>query len=122
MIEIEIQNILNTVEGIVDKVFMINAPELTLSPYAIYTVNRTTEEYTLDGVTDNQSINCDINVYSKDTLELKEITKRIRSKLLSLLGTTQGAFIIQKVKLDMRDFYDYGVDLYRTVIELEIYI
>jgi hypothetical protein len=122
MIEIELRNILVTIPELTNKVFMLTAPELTDSPYCVYTMNNDEETYTLDGTSGNRYLVFDINVYSKDTYQLKIISYKVKDKLLSLLGTTQGAFVIESVKTRMIDFYDSMVEMYRAVIELEFYI
>lgn len=119
--EVELRKILLTIDELDNKVYMIKAPEKTASPYCVYTLNRNDEEYNLNGVEGNQYQIYDINIYSKKLVILKTITKKIKNKLLSLLGETQGAYFIQSVKVNMSDFYDSSVDMNRSVIELEIY-
>lgn len=118
--EAQLKIILETITEINGKTFMMNAPEATSSPYCVYTRNREEPTYILTGVDDTEYQLYDINIYSSDTVELKTISKKVKDKLHSLLGITQGAFLIQSVKIHIADFYDSTVNMFRTVIELEI--
>lgn len=121
MIEIELRKVLLTIAELANKVYMLNAPELTASPYCVFTKTRSEEEYTLDGATGNRRVSFDINVYVKDHIQLLTIANQVHDKLLSLQGQTLGTFNIQLAKVEMTDFYDSTVDMGRTALELEIY-
>lgn len=121
MIESAIYQELNTVSEIKDKIYPHVAPEITTTPYLVYTKSNSEEEYTLNGVTDNQTVIFDFNLYCKTYSELKSISKKIRDKLLSCFQRDVGGFFIQSVNLNMRDLYDSAVNLHRAVFEFEIY-
>jgi hypothetical protein len=122
VIEIELRKVLVTIPELQNKVFMLTAPKATQSPYAAFTLSRSEPVQTLDGPTENRYISFDINIYSKDAIELKTIAYKAEDILYSLEGTTQGAFYIQSVNIYMSDFYDSNVEMFRAVLDLEIFI
>ena len=122
MIETKIREVITTVEELGDRVTMLYAPEGTETPYAVYTMSRSEEEYILDGTTGNRYVSFDVNIYAKSQVELKNIQYKLKNKFLDLLGSQLGDYHIQDVRVDMSDFYDSNVELSRGVLEIEIYI
>lgn len=122
LIEVELRKLLTTIPELGERVSMLYAPEGTETPYAVYTMNRSEEDYILDGATGNRYVTFDINIYAKDQLKLKQIQYQVREKLLNLLGERLGDFLIQRANVNMTDFYDSAVELSRGVVEVELYI
>lgn len=121
MIESAIRTELNSIEEIQDKIYPHVAPEITNTPYVVYTNSGTELEQDLQGVTGSERVIFDINLYCKSYADLKNIGQKVQDKLLSCFQNDVGGFFIQSVNLEMRDLYDSAVDLHRTVFEFEIY-
>jgi hypothetical protein len=121
MIESAIRTELNSIEEIQDKIYPHVAPEITNTPYVVYTNSGTELEQDLQGVTGSERVIFDINLYCKSYADLKNIGQKVQDKLLSCFQRDVGGFFVQSVNLEMRDFYDSAAELHRTVFEFEIY-
>lgn len=116
---------LEQIEGLMDKVFPLNAEEGTKAPYLIYFGSEGLEDKTLDGYLDSKEVDCELNIMQYSYSGLKYLTKQILSKLKSFQSRTigeQGPFIQSVSYQKPVEIYEKEVDLYRCVIEITVKI
>lgn len=116
---------LEQIEGLMDKVFPLNAEEGTEAPYLIYVGSEGLEDKTLDGYSDSKEIDCELNIMQYSYSGLKYLTKQVLSKVKSFQSRKigdDGPFIQNISYNDSVEIYEKEVDLYRCVIEIKVKI
>jgi len=116
---------LEQIEGLMDKVFPLNAEEGTKAPYLIYFGSEGLEDKTLDGYLESKEVECELNIMQYSFLELKYLSKQVLDKVKSFQSRVigeDGPFIQSISYQKPVVLYEKEVNLYRCVIEITVKI
>ncbi len=95
-------NELEAVDGLVGRVFPLNATEGTEPPFIIYVSSEGEKEQALDGFYNLTTVTCEIHVIDTSYESLKGITKSVLDRVRSFYGRAIGIDgpVIKSVTLD----------------------
>jgi len=117
---------LEEIEGLMDKVFPLNAEEGTKAPYVIYVSSEGEQDKTLDGYLPTRDVDAEINVLQHSYSGMKYLTKQVLSKLISFqsryIGGTEDIYIKSVTYRKPVELYEEQALLYRSVIEFTVNI
>lgn len=126
MFDVSLKEELQTISGLSNRVFPVNAPENFPAPYIVYL---TAEQHykTLDGFIPSGRINAEINLICKTPSELKTLSRgviiRLQSFLMRSIGVSEPVYI-QDVEFvtEPSEIYEQEIKAYRSVFEITIQV
>lgn len=108
------------IDGLLNKVFPMTAPEGTAAPYIIYTSTLGNYDKTLTGWTRSKAVSVEINVIHNHPTLMRALAKEVQAKIMGFLGRVlaeAGPKIDDLVlESDAPELYEAQVGLYRKVI------
>lgn len=103
-------------------IFPTNAPEGATKPYLVYTRINTTKVKTLQGMTGQEYLSFMFSIMATRYGDMKRITKKVESLLISLPGKTIGEFHIEDIDINnMTEVYEHELKVNRGIIDFTIY-
>lgn len=116
---------LKTITDVQNRVYPLNAPEKTISPYILYGSSEGVRTNTItDGYLSNRAVQGEINVIAPKYSIMKQITRKVIDLLISMnqrqIGDN-GPYINEMVYEAPTELYEHEVDLYRCVISFTTY-
>ena len=126
-LESAVKEELQTISGLANNIFPLEAPENFAPPYVVYDSSYGVNVQTLSGVLSSKEIDFVVQVVATSYSELKTITSGVIQRLLSFqnrkIGTSDQYFVQQIwVNTQPDEIWDKEVNLFRTQIEFVIYI
>lgn len=118
---------LNNLASLSGKVFPLNAPEGTATPYIVYESSEGVYNKTLMGFLPSRNVPVQLNIVAKHYSDMKTITSGVIQRLQSMVGTSIGAsksvrvFDIQMI-IDPVETYETSLDMYICVVEFKAYL
>ena len=114
MIEEEITAAIETVAGLVGKVYPLNAPEMETLPYVVYVPSGTTEDDSLTGWIGSFDTGMEINVLHSSYKEMKTTARAVVEALKKL---PEAAVYIRE---EQPEIYEEEIGAYRKIIDLTL--
>lgn len=109
------------ITGLNNKVFPLNAPEGTASPYLVYVSSNGIEAKSHDGYLDLITVGCELNIVHSTYPDMKSLAGLVVEKLKTFQGATIGDVFIQNITYEAPvELYESEIDAYRTVINIEV--
>jgi hypothetical protein len=109
-----------------NKVFPMNAVELTPAPYIVYSTSFGQADKTLKGFLTSKKVTCEINMICNDYASMRDITSEVIPRLQSFARRTIGTrdpIFVQDIELDDPvELYEYEVKKYRCTLGFTIYL
>jgi hypothetical protein len=112
-----------TDNGVIDKVFPLNAPEGIKPPFIVYVSSEGIPDKTLQGYLNSKQVVCEIHILHGSYSDIKSLTKLVLEKIRSfqdrIIG--QDGPFIQNVTYDTpTEVYEKEVYLYRSSFDLTV--
>lgn len=112
---------LNQIPEITNKIYPTNAPEGKEPPYLVYILSRYEQTKTLTEIKNNIEASYLLNVLASSYAQMKEITKKVKDKVLTFhqrnIGT-EGIFIVDLTINNISETYEHELKLYRGIIDI----
>lgn len=103
-------------------IYPTNAPEGATKPYLVYTRINTEKIKTLEGMTNKEYLSFMFSIMATKYGDMKRITKKVESLLISLPGTTMGKFYIEDIDINnVTEQYEHELKVNRGIIDFTIY-
>jgi hypothetical protein len=117
---------METVSGLADKVFPVNAPESCPSPYAVYFSSEGTADKSLNEVLSSRTLDFSVHVISATYSEGKTITSGVVQRLQSFfqreIGVSNPIFC-EDITIDpTTETWDNQLNMFRFIVDATIYI
>lgn len=111
---------LKTISQVENRVYPLNAPEKTTSPYIIYTASEGLRVNTLTGYLHDKAVEGEINIIAPRYSILNKITSQVIDLLVGMnqreIGK-DGPYIDEMIYEEPKDLYEAQVNLYRCLID-----
>ena len=114
IIESDIVAAIETVDGLIGKVYPLNAPENGVLPYVVYVSSGSTEDDSLAGWIGSYDTDMEINVLHRSYKAMKLLSKSVVQALKRL---SAGAVYIEE---NQPELYEPELEAYRKIINLKI--
>jgi hypothetical protein len=92
-----LQNELNSIPQITNKIFPLAATEGVKTPYLVYISSEGIQEKYLDGYEGSKEVDCELHILNDSYAGLKDITKQVISKVVkfqqSIIGGDGGVWV-----------------------------
>lgn len=116
---------LKNIPDVQNRVYPLNAPEKTTSPYIIYTSSEGRHTNTItDGYLSDRAVQGEINVVAPKYSVMKQVTRQVIDLLISMnqreIGNG-GPLINEMIYEEPTELFEHEVSLYRCVIEFKTY-
>jgi hypothetical protein len=114
---------LGTIEGLQNKVFPLNAPEGTKTPFMIYVSSEGIQDKTLQGYLNSKEVDCEIYILADSYTELKRVIKEVLLKITSFPGRVigdDGPYIQNVTYTPPVELYEQAIKLYRCAFDLKL--
>lgn len=118
---------LMTIPSLKNRIYPLTAPDASKNngvPYIIYVSSEGIYEKGLDGYYSSKEVQVEVNIISDSYGEMKSITKDVMALIISFeqrkIGT-DGPFIQEVTYQQPRELYEAQPDLYRCLIDFEVY-
>ncbi|MNO29179.1 hypothetical protein D3C76_190870 [compost metagenome] len=116
---------LKTITDVQNRVYPLNAPEKTISPYITYTSSEGRHTNTItDGYLSDRSVQGELNVIAPKYAVMKQVTRKAIDLLISMnqrvIGTN-GPYINEMIYEEPTELFEHEVSLYRCVIGFKTY-
>ena len=95
-----------------NKVYPSFAPDKTDFPFIVYKTRSADPVVTKDGIADNVTYVCYINIYSKKYDTLRDISTEVKNTINNYSGTVEGVTVKRIGYLDEEEFYDFDIDVH----------
>lgn len=107
---------------ICNKVFPLNAPEGTKSPFIVYVSSEGIQDKSLDGYLNSKEVECGINILHSNYPGMKDITRNVIEKLKTFQSRVigEGPFIQNVTYENVDEFFDHEIALYRCVLNIKV--
>jgi hypothetical protein len=118
---------LKTIPELQNRVYPLDAPEATKHngvPYLIYASSEGLRDKTLGGYLDSKEVRAELNVIAARYGDMKAIAKKVVALIVDMEGRqigTDGPFIEEITYQMPVELYESQPDLYRCVIDFEVY-
>lgn len=112
---------LNQIPEIAYKIFPTNAPKDKEPPYLVYILSRFSQTRTLTEIKNDIEASYILNILAGSYTQMKELTQKVRSAVVSFLGReigTDGIFIADLVVNNISETYESELGLYRGIIDI----
>ena len=118
-----IKTALEPIDGLLGKVFPLEAMKDAVAPFVFYLRQTWEEEDALDGPTGLQSGTFELNCVAQTYARLIALAGAVRSRLQAMQGTSHGGLYIERVVIRQAspDLKEREVNLYRRMYVLQIY-
>lgn len=114
-----------TVPGLENKVYPVNAPEGTTTPYATYESGDLAEIKVLDGFDESGTLECTVDVFESTYSEMKSTAGLVKAKIKTFLSRvigTNGPYIQNVTFAELLpEFYEPNINLYRKSISFTVF-
>lgn len=116
---------LKTIPDIQNRVYPLNAPEKTISPFILYTSSEGKRTNTItDGFLVDRSVQGEINVVAPKYSSMKQVARQVIGQLVSMnqrvIGNG-GPYINEMTYEEPIELFEHEVSLYRCVIGFKTY-
>ncbi|WNF31638.1 hypothetical protein RI196_09975 [Aeribacillus composti] len=112
---------LNQIPEITNKIYPTNAPEGKESPYLVYILSRYEQTKTLTEIKNNIESSYLLNVLASSYAQMKELTKKVKEKVLTFYQRnigTEGIFIADLTVNNISETYESELGMYRGIVDI----
>ncbi|MCM3763446.1 DUF3168 domain-containing protein [Neobacillus niacini] len=112
-----------TITGLTNKIFPLNAPEGEKAPFIVYVSSDGVPDKSLQGYLSTREIPCEIYILHDSYAGMKAITKEVVAKILSFQGRVigeNGPFIQNATFEEPVERYEKEISLYRSAFDLRV--